>query len=312
MIHVANGYSVTVLIPTWRRPAYLARALRAVVGQRPRPMEVVVVGRDEDAEGRSVVDSLAPDELTVRWVGGAEPGHVKPVVLGLANARGDIMAVIDDDAEPDEGWLEALLLPFANPRVACVGGRVITPGWSGVIHPDAGQIRWYGKHVGNLAALAAPHPFEVAAVMEGNWAWRTERLRSLRFEPDLDVDEAFMYGLDLCLQARDRGWTVIYESRARVVHHVAPRDPALDRRDRVGRARARARNYTIIGLRRFRGVRRVAFLVWWMLIGENANYGPLGALGALMRGHSQVGALTKAALLGRWDGVRGFLERGAR
>jgi GT2 family glycosyltransferase len=44
---------------------------------------------------------------------------------GLADARGTIGVFLDDDAIPRLGWLRAILEPYRNPEVACVGGRVV-------------------------------------------------------------------------------------------------------------------------------------------------------------------------------------------
>src|SRR5262249_6298318 len=39
-------------------------------------------------------------------------------------ARGDVLVFVDDDALPHPSWLAGILRPFADPRVAVVGGRV--------------------------------------------------------------------------------------------------------------------------------------------------------------------------------------------
>ncbi len=44
--------------------------------------------------------------------------------IGLAHARGDVVVFIDDDAIPEPDWLEALLQPYSDPRVATVGGFI--------------------------------------------------------------------------------------------------------------------------------------------------------------------------------------------
>ncbi len=41
-----------------------------------------------------------------------------------------VVAYLDDDATPDEHWLEFILAPFADPLVAAVTGETILPGSS--------------------------------------------------------------------------------------------------------------------------------------------------------------------------------------
>src|SRR5205823_3217751 len=175
---------------------------------------------------------------------------------------------------------------------------------------DAGQIRWYGRYVGNLGALEAPAPIEVIAVMEGNWAWRTGVLQSLSFDDALDVDDSSMYGLDLCLQAIERGFSIVYEPRARVVHHAAPRDPALDRADNVSRTVTYSRNYTYIALKHLHGVRRVVFLCWWFLVGERGSYGFAKGLVDLLLQGARVVPLIIASFRGKWQGLWAWLAVG--
>jgi GT2 family glycosyltransferase len=237
-----------------------------------------------------------------------KPGHIAPIRRGLEETKGEIVAFLDDDTEPERGWLQALLEPFMDPKVACVGGRVITPNFRGKVHPDAGRIRWYGKHVGNIGALEAPAPVEVDGVPEGNCAWRVQILRQLDFDPVFDFDDASMYGLDLCLQAKALGYRVIYYSAARVVHHVAPRDPTLNRQDRPRRTFTYSRNYTYLAMKHFRGWRRISFMLWWWLIGERGSYGVVLSISNLILYSHKTWPILKASFIGKWIGTKIWLK----
>ena len=297
---------VTVVIPTWRRASWLGRCLAAVLAQEPRPQEVVVVGRAEDLDAQEVVRRAArtPGAVPVRWLEVDRPGHIAPIEVGLRATATPLIAFLDDDAEPEPGWLGALVSAFSDPQVACVGGRVITPGLRGKVHPDAGRVRWYGKHIGNIGALEAHGPLELDGVMEGNWAWRMDALRNLRLDLIFEDGDATMYGLDLCLQAKALGWRVIYEPRARVVHHIAPRDPTLDRADLTARTFAYSRNMTYIGLKHFRGFRRAIWLGWWWLVGDSGSRGPVRAIGGALRRNGRPIGLLLTELSGKVEGVR--------
>ncbi len=183
------------------------------------------------------------------------------------------------------------------------GGRVVMPEPVGIVRRDAGSIRWYGQHVGNVASLDLAESREVAAVMECNWAWRTSILRSLEFDPALDNDDASMYGLDLCLQAETLGYSVVYEPRARVLHHAAPREERLNRKNRAHRSFSYARNYTYIGLKHFNGMRGVSFRFWWWWIGERGAYAAVAALTDILMRRPDVLTRWKAAMRGRRGGI---------
>lgn len=305
---------VSVIVPTWHRAKWLDRCLAGIDRQDVEPLEVLVVGRDEDRDAREVCRRCAADQnLPLTWTTVETPGHIPPVQRGLELARGELVAFLDDDAEPRRGWLGALVEPFVEPTVACVGGRVEAPGFDGVVHPDAGRIRWYGKHVGNLGALEAEAPRLVHGVVECNWAWRREVLDGLEFPPVFTRGDASMYGLDLCLQARAAGHWVVYQPTARVIHHLAPRDGSLDRADRAGRTVSYSRNYTWIALQRFRGIRRMSFPIWWWLVGERGSYGLLAALvDAVLQSPARTGRLLGSSLRGKWQGVQAWWDQPCR
>jgi GT2 family glycosyltransferase len=306
--------NVSVVIPTWQRADLLERCVAATIAQEPPASEVLVVGRDEDEAAQAVVESFDCVSFNVRWIGGAQAGHIEPVKRGLTAASGDVVVFLDDDAEPQQDWLRSLITPFDDPTVGCVGGFVFTPGSTpnARVKSDAGQIRWYGKHVGNIAAVASPGLRDVAGVMEGNSAWRADILRVLTFDARLDWDDATMYGLDLALQASSHGFRVVYQPEARVLHHAAQRDPRLDRANRHGRSMAYSRNYTLIGLLRFRGLRRFVFMVWWWLIGDRGSPGlALGLIGCIDR-QPNVESLFPASMLGKWMGLQAWLRGASR
>ena len=299
---------VTAVVPTWQRPELLRQCLDGVIAQNPPADEILVVARSDDTETLKVIEAIAAAQDRVRWVEVTEPGHVPPVRMGLAAATGDLVAFIDDDAQPRAGWLRALAAPFADPKVACVGGLVDTPGTVGVVHPDAGRIRWYGKHIGNIGLVHADAPFEVDGVLEGNSMWRVEVLRSLEFLEALAAEDAPLYGLDLCLQAKARAWKVVYTSDAAVRHTPGPRPgDSIDRSDRVRTTRSYSRNMTLIGLRHLHGFRRVAFAGWWWLVGERASYGLATALVDGTRGALAWGSVS-AGFAGKAEGVRAWLR----
>lgn len=103
---------VTIGLPTFRRPAELARALPAVIAQARSLTgargRVVVVDNDPEASARAQVETLtAPD---VSYVHEPRPGISAARNRSIEEA-GDAAAIvfIDDDEIPDPGWLQALV-----------------------------------------------------------------------------------------------------------------------------------------------------------------------------------------------------------
>ncbi|MBR7831168.1 glycosyltransferase family 2 protein, partial [Actinospica sp. MGRD01-02] len=74
-------------------------------------------------------------ERAARELAGARivPSRGKPGLsaarnTGIAEAHGEILAFLDDDAAADPGWAEHLLAGYADPAVLGVGG-LIRPRW---------------------------------------------------------------------------------------------------------------------------------------------------------------------------------------
>lgn len=124
--------SVIVCAYTLDRWEQLARALRSAADQVPAPAEVILVV-DHNPELFARARAAFPEVHVVENAGvrGLSAGRN----TGLAEATGEFVAFLDDDAEADPGWLEGLLFPYEDERVIATGGKVL-PIW------ETGRPRW--------------------------------------------------------------------------------------------------------------------------------------------------------------------------
>jgi GT2 family glycosyltransferase len=292
----AQQFSVGV--PTWRRPTELTACLAGIRRQEPAPTEILVAGRREDADASRIAEAAG-----ARYVLVDRPGHVPPIRALAEAASCDLLAIVDDDAVPRTGWAAALLAQISA-NVACVGGAVNVAAEPPRRLPRRpGEITWYGRLSGGLE-WAAGGPRVVATVMEGNWLWRTSVLRALDFDPVFDAGDAINYGLDLTLQARRAGWTVVFTPDAAVDHTSGPRDPSVGVRDPVLRQYLAGRNRTRIILKSLRGWRRPVALAWWWGVGDRHSFGVARAAVEFVRRQPSTGRFARAAARGRLDGAR--------
>lgn len=110
---------VSVVIACPRASAVLTECLEALAKQTYTPFEVLVLPDEEE--------TLAAGSLNLRVI---PTGKVRPAEKrnkGLAEAKGEIIAFIDDDAYPDCHWLEYGVREFGDPTVGAVGGPGVTP-----------------------------------------------------------------------------------------------------------------------------------------------------------------------------------------
>jgi cellulose synthase/poly-beta-1,6-N-acetylglucosamine synthase-like glycosyltransferase len=121
---------VSVLIPTYRRAAETALAVRSVVeGDYPRDrFEVIVIDTSPNDETAVAVGAIAeefPDRVKLIRKGVAEgPGASRN--LGAGQARGEIFACFDSDCIADPHWLTEGVREFADsPRLGIVQGTTL-------------------------------------------------------------------------------------------------------------------------------------------------------------------------------------------
>ena len=116
------GPAISVVIPTHRRETRLAFALEALAAQTlaPERFEVVVV-RSADTPAPH---ATAPEGMQVRFLVSERASRPGQRNLGIAAARGGLVAFTDDDCRPAPGWLEALLASGVG-EDAFVQGRTL-------------------------------------------------------------------------------------------------------------------------------------------------------------------------------------------
>ena len=211
---------VSVIVVSRGRGESLGLTLAGLSRLAYDPFEIVVVA---DAEGQEAVRrARLSDEVKV--IPFADPNISEARNRGLAQAAGEIVAFIDDDAVPEPTWLSFLTEPFADPQVAAAGGYVI--GRNGI------SFQWTASSV-DYTGEAAPLPVDDtrptaltpppgrAIKTEGtNMAFRRSVIAGLG-----GFDPAYRFYLDetdLDMRLAKAGHVTAIAPLARVHHAFAP------------------------------------------------------------------------------------------
>ena len=215
---------ISVVVCTRDRSAALARCLASLARLDPSPHEVVVVDNaPSDGETARVVAATP-----FRYVREDSPGLDRARNRGIAEARHELIAFTDDDVEADPGWLRALAVPFADPAVAGVTGRVLP---ASLEMPAERLFQSYGNGMDkgesprrfDPALLKPADLLRAQAVGVGaNMAFRRQALAAAGgFDPDLDAGTpaAGAGDLDLFHRLLAAGFVLRYEPAAVVHHH---------------------------------------------------------------------------------------------
>lgn len=301
--------TVSVIVPSYRRVQSLERCLRAIAAQSRMPDEVIVGIRSDDTDTARAVESMARTyAVPLRCASAEERGVVAAMNVALAACRADstIIALTDDDAEPNRDWLERLTACLVDPQVGGAGGRDWQPFERGD-RTAVGKVQWFGRTIGNHHLGAGP-PRDVDVLKGANCAYRAPLLRAAGFDTRLAGEGAQQFWeLALCLPMRRAGWRLVYDPAIAVEHHVEPRSDGdqLHRGAFVAVPLSDAtHNETLVLLEYLRSAGRAAFMSWAVLIGTRHEPGLAQVPRLLLRGDTHAFARWHAALDGRVRGWR--------
>jgi GT2 family glycosyltransferase len=201
--------AASVIVLTRNRALALERALLAVLAQDYPNYEVIVVDNGSIDETREVVARMG-----VRYVfSPPEDGFALSRQRGVDAARGEIIAMCDDDCVPKRDWLRHLVQRLcSDDRIGLVGGQVINLGF-----PESKRFKGCGKIGRNGMITFVSDPREADYFGSANLAFKRSA-----FDAVGGYDAFFRGGLeevDLALNMRRHGFRVVYEPSAVVEHH---------------------------------------------------------------------------------------------
>jgi len=217
----ATRVSVVICAYTEKRWDDLVSAVAALEAQtRPAEEVIVVIDHNDDLFNRAQAEisgiTLLIKNTNPRGLSGARN-------TGIAQATGDILVFIDEDAAAVPTWLENLLAPFADPTVMGVGGK-ITPLWLD------GEPSWFPNEfnwvVGCTYRGTPVNTAPVRNLIGCNMSFRREVFDEVgTFRDGIGRIGTLPVGCEeteLCIRARQH-WTqreFIYEPSAEVHHRV--------------------------------------------------------------------------------------------
>ena len=177
-----------------------------------------------------VVDNASGDD-SVERIRGAAP-HVKLIASktndgfaggcnrGVSVATGEFVALLNNDAKPDEAWIRTAIEKFAeSPQIGAVASRVLD--WDGKLVDYIGSaMTWYG--MGFKPQTAEPAPTELGDARDVLFGTGSAMfVRRSVYDALGGFDERyfmFFEDVDLGWRLNLRGWRFVYEPRSLAYH----------------------------------------------------------------------------------------------
>ncbi len=200
---------VTVIIRAYNEALSIGRLLDGVMQQTLKDVEIILVDSGSTDATVSIAESYGARVLSIRPEDFSF-GH--SLNVGCHAATGDICVIASAHVYPTHrDWLELLVAPFEDPRVALVYGRQ-----RGAPTTRYSEHRIFRQWFPDASHPDQPQPFcnnANAAIRRQAWL-------------DQPYDETLtgLEDLDWAQRAMQRGGRIVYEARANVihVHHETP------------------------------------------------------------------------------------------
>jgi len=215
--------SVVVCAYTSERLAQLRQTIASLLNQTYVRREIVLIV-DHNPDLQTELADLAGKDVRVASNQGKR-GLADARNTGIALAKGEIVAFIDDDADADSNWLERLVECYRDPAVIGNGGRIV-PVWEQGPPPAwlAEEFLWVigctyrgMAERGRVRNVIGCNMSFRSSVFEEVGSFNTE-IGRLRNQP-LSCEET-----EMCIRALKR-WPdkkIVYAVDAIVHHHVSP------------------------------------------------------------------------------------------
>ena len=235
---------VSVIIVNYNRAELLRRCLESLLAPQGADFEVIVVDNGSADDSAAVAEAFAARApFPVRLIRNeSNLGFCAANNQGIRASGAPFVALLNNDAEAEPGWLGHLLSAFADPGVGMAASKI-------VVHEDPRVI----DKAGHLIYLDGQNRGRGTGEIDRGQYDRTEEVlwpdgcacmyrRAMLDEIGLFDEDLFAYGDDaeLGLRARIAGWRCLYVPQAVARHHrgatlgvASPRRIALIERNRV-------------------------------------------------------------------------------
>ena len=211
---------VTVVIPTWNGRELLEGTLRALAGQRFADFGTIVVDNGSTDGTVEYLRERHPGVDVVALDGNR--GFAGAVNAGIARAQGDYVALLNNDAEPEPGWLAELVAALdADPSAGSAASKLRMLHEPGVLDGAGDVVTWYGatwrRGHGEPDRGQYDEPGVVASACAGAALYRRRALEEVGA-----FDErffAYLEDTDWGLRAQLAGWPCLWVPGA-VAYHL--------------------------------------------------------------------------------------------
>jgi len=217
---------VSVIIVNYNGTGLIRDCLKALEWQSFKDFEVVVVDNGSSDHSIDEISEFLkenPDPSFAKFIRlGKNCGFAGGNIEGLHHAKGEYIALLNNDAEPERTWLEELVLSMdSEPKVGICASKMIVYGTNFIDSAGDGFskfLKGFKRGEGRESFLFGKREY-VFGACAGAALYRRRMIDEIGF---LDQDFFMIHeDTDLNLRAHLYGWKVLYVPEAKVYHKVS-------------------------------------------------------------------------------------------
>lgn len=218
---VEGGVAVSVVIPHFNGKHHLDDCLGSLRRQLFRDFEVILVDNGSTDGSQERVQGEFPEVRLLEL--GENRGFTGACNAGYAAAQGEVVVLLNNDTEVDEGWLQAIVDAFErHPESGVVASKMLLYDQRQILH-TAGDYYGVDGVPGNRGVWQQDEgqydrEEMVFSACGGAAAYRRELINEIGF-----LDDDFFFScedVDLSWRAHLAGWQVLYVPTAVVYHKL--------------------------------------------------------------------------------------------
>lgn len=221
-----SNVSIVVSTYTTERLDYLLDCIESLAKQTLPAKEIILIVDDADEKKLEFYRARIPN--WVKIVDCKESGLSNARNAGVAQAEGEIVGFIDDDAIADKNWLKNLVRNYGDKQVLGVGG-LVKPFW------ENGRPGWFAQELDWIVGCSHKGGINQKTCVTNpigcNMSFKKEVFESVgAFKPSAGRSGKKPFGgeeTEFCLRICEQiPWAVVIHDPEAIVFHKVPKNRA--------------------------------------------------------------------------------------
>ena len=215
-----NTLTTSVIIPNWNGAHHLPECIDSLLAQTYPHVEIIVVDNASSDNSLSLLAGYSRVKVLPQI---QNLGFTGACNIGMRDAVGDILVLLNNDTAVDPGWIEAIVTAFDNhPEVGIVASKMLLYDRHGIFHTAGDYVTHDGlahnRGVWQEDTGQYDHAAYVFSACGGSAAYRRTMLDVVGL-----LDENYFFSfedVDIAWRACLQGWRCLYFPQAIVYHKL--------------------------------------------------------------------------------------------